>query len=152
MQTTPEPKPTVSADISGSTGSRRDPADIFAEPLSQPGSDQRRAILRSSTRTPWLTIQPDPQYVIRPDSTGDPSNAIFVGGRVPIVFKTLSFVGQKGRHGEEVRPGRPMARALQPQDLYCSFPKPNSPAEAKSFDKGKLWPHPPPDVYPQLHH
>ncbi len=36
--------------------------------------------------TPWLKIQPDAQYIIRPGATGDLGNAFVLGGRVSVVF------------------------------------------------------------------
>lgn len=36
--------------------------------------------------TPWLSIQPDAQYIIRPGGTGDLGNAFVVGGRVAVTF------------------------------------------------------------------
>ncbi len=36
--------------------------------------------------TPWLHVQPDAQYIIRPGTTGDLENAFVVGGRASIVF------------------------------------------------------------------
>ncbi len=36
--------------------------------------------------TPWLHVQPDAQYVIRPGATGDLGNAFVLGGRASIVF------------------------------------------------------------------
>lgn len=36
--------------------------------------------------TPWLTIQPDLQYIINPGGTTDLDNAFVVGGRAAIVF------------------------------------------------------------------
>ncbi len=36
--------------------------------------------------TPWLHVQPDAQYIIRPGTTGDLDNAFVLGGRASIVF------------------------------------------------------------------
>lgn len=36
--------------------------------------------------TPWLHVQPDAQYIIRPGTTGDLDNAFFLGGRASIIF------------------------------------------------------------------
>lgn len=36
--------------------------------------------------TPWLSIQPDAQYIIRPGNTGDLGNAFVLGARAAIIF------------------------------------------------------------------
>ncbi len=36
--------------------------------------------------TPWLHVQPDAQYIIRPGGSGDLGNAFVLGGRVAIIF------------------------------------------------------------------
>jgi porin len=36
--------------------------------------------------TPWLTIQPDLQYVINPGGANDLNNALVVGGRAAFTF------------------------------------------------------------------
>jgi porin len=36
--------------------------------------------------TPWLHVQPDIQYIIRPGGSGDLGNAFVLGGRVSVVF------------------------------------------------------------------
>lgn len=36
--------------------------------------------------TPWLHVQPDLQYIIRPGGTGDLGNALVLGGRVSVTF------------------------------------------------------------------
>jgi Carbohydrate-selective porin len=36
--------------------------------------------------TPWLHIQPDAQYIMRPGGTGDLGNAFVLGGRVSVTF------------------------------------------------------------------
>jgi porin len=36
--------------------------------------------------TPWLTIQPDVQYIIRPGASGDLGNAFVLGGQASVVF------------------------------------------------------------------
>lgn len=40
----------------------------------------------SAQITPWLFIQPDAQYLMRPGGTGDLGNAFVLGGRISIVF------------------------------------------------------------------
>ncbi len=36
--------------------------------------------------TPWLTVQPDAQYIIRPGASGDLGNAFVLGGRASVIF------------------------------------------------------------------
>ncbi len=36
--------------------------------------------------TPWLHVQPDAQYVVRPGASGDLGNAFVLGGRASVVF------------------------------------------------------------------
>ncbi len=36
--------------------------------------------------TPWLSIQPDLQYIIRPGGTGNIPDAIVLGGQIVLEF------------------------------------------------------------------
>jgi porin len=61
-------------------------SSLTDEGLSPIGSEMVIEFTYQAAITPWLTIQPDLQYIINPGGTRDQSNALVIGCRASIVF------------------------------------------------------------------
>lgn len=59
---------------------------LFDEGSREVGQEMVLEVSYEAQITPWLNVQPDAQYVIRPGGTGDLGNAFILGGRVSVIF------------------------------------------------------------------
>jgi porin len=66
-----------------SNGARSSLTDEGSSPI---GAEMVIEFTYQAAITPWLTIQPDLQYIINPGGTSDLGDALVIGGRASIVF------------------------------------------------------------------
>jgi len=66
-----------------SNGARNLLKDEGASPI---GAEMVIEFTYQAAITPWLTIQPDLQYIVNPGGTSDQGNALVIGGRAAISF------------------------------------------------------------------
>ncbi len=59
---------------------------LFDEGSRQVGYEAVLELTYVAQITPWLSLQPDAQYIIRPGSTGDLGNAFVLGARAAVTF------------------------------------------------------------------
>jgi porin len=59
---------------------------LIAEGSVGVGAEMVLEVTYQAQITPWLTIQPDLQYIINPGGTQDLGNALVIGGRAAVVF------------------------------------------------------------------
>ncbi len=85
------PLPTRDADTIGVAFALAQLTDGAAQTLFDAGSRKagHEMVLEATYDaeiTPWLHVQPDLQYIMRPGATGDLGNALVIGARVSVVF------------------------------------------------------------------
>ncbi|MBE2204871.1 MAG: carbohydrate porin [Chthoniobacterales bacterium] len=61
-------------------------SSLEAEGSSPTGAEMVIECTYQAQITPWLTIQPDLQYIINPGGTSDHGNALVIGGRAAVTF------------------------------------------------------------------
>jgi len=61
-------------------------SSLESEAISPMGAEMVIEFTYQAQITPWLTIQPDLQYVINPGGANDLNNALVVGGRAAFTF------------------------------------------------------------------
>lgn len=59
---------------------------LYDEGSRKVGEEMVLEVTYDAQITPWLHLQPDIQYVMRPGGTGDLGNAFVLGGRLSIIF------------------------------------------------------------------